>query len=122
MHGFELRAIFRNTPIRAAVEEGSLYPALQRMLLSGWLTGDWTARKKSARALLPPYCRWKEGVAAQTAALCGVTQAIARSCSPLRRPHVDHEAVAETGAPAAAEASDHELAEEMRFHVDCAPR
>jgi PadR family transcriptional regulator PadR len=33
------------------VEEGSLYPALQRLLLEGWIAGDWgrTAENRRAR-------------------------------------------------------------------------
>jgi PadR family transcriptional regulator, regulatory protein PadR len=33
------------------VEEGSLYPALQRMLIKGWLVGEWgrTAENRRAR-------------------------------------------------------------------------
>ena len=33
------------------VEEGSLYPALQRMLMKGWLVGEWgrTAENRRAR-------------------------------------------------------------------------
>src|SRR5438445_12511400 len=75
--------------------------------------------RKSARALLPPYCRWKEGVAAQTAALCArhpghrahpaarlgglmwITKLWRRLAHLLRRRRFDHE-----------------LAEEMRFHVE----
>ncbi len=32
------------------VEEGSLYPALQRMLLKGWITGDWRQTENNRRA------------------------------------------------------------------------
>ena len=32
------------------VEEGSLYPALQRMLIKGWLAGDWRKTKENRRA------------------------------------------------------------------------
>jgi DNA-binding PadR family transcriptional regulator len=33
------------------VEEGSLYPALQRMLIKGWISGEWgrTAENRRAR-------------------------------------------------------------------------
>lgn len=32
------------------VEEGSLYPALQRMLIKGWLTGEWGRTSDNRRA------------------------------------------------------------------------
>ncbi len=32
------------------VEEGSLYPALQRMLLKGWIAGEWRVSKNNRRA------------------------------------------------------------------------
>jgi PadR family transcriptional regulator len=32
------------------VEEGSLYPALQRMLLKGWVTGEWGQTENNRRA------------------------------------------------------------------------
>jgi transcriptional regulator len=52
MHGFE---IAENIQSRSAdvlrVEEGSLYPALQRMLAKDWLTAEWgrTADNRRAR-------------------------------------------------------------------------
>lgn len=32
------------------VEEGSLYPALQRMLIKGWIAGDWRKTPENRRA------------------------------------------------------------------------
>jgi transcriptional regulator len=32
------------------VEEGSLYPALQRMLLKGWVTAEWRQSDRNRRA------------------------------------------------------------------------
>ena len=32
------------------VEEGSLYPALQRMLLKGWVTAEWSQTNNNRRA------------------------------------------------------------------------
>jgi PadR family transcriptional regulator PadR len=32
------------------VEEGSLYPALQRMLIKGWLVGEWGKTPENRRA------------------------------------------------------------------------
>jgi len=34
------------------VEEGSLYPALQRMLVKGWVTADWTQSETGRRVRL----------------------------------------------------------------------
>jgi PadR family transcriptional regulator, regulatory protein PadR len=34
------------------VEEGSLYPALQRMLVKGWVTADWTQSDTGRRVRL----------------------------------------------------------------------
>src|SRR5206468_1581162 len=52
MHGFEIASsIQRTTEEVLQVEEGSLYPALQRMLLKGWLAAEWgvTAGNRRAR-------------------------------------------------------------------------
>jgi DNA-binding PadR family transcriptional regulator len=32
------------------VEEGSLYPALQRLLINGWLNGEWGKTQENRRA------------------------------------------------------------------------
>lgn len=52
MHGFEIaEAIQHTTDNILQVEEGSLYPALQRMLMQGWIAGEWgrTAGNRRAR-------------------------------------------------------------------------
>lgn len=52
MHGYEIaNAIERISEDVLRVEEGSLYPALQRMLLKGWVTAEWgvTAGNRRAR-------------------------------------------------------------------------
>ncbi|HEX4227216.1 MAG TPA: PadR family transcriptional regulator [Bryobacteraceae bacterium] len=52
MHGFEIaNAIQQRSEDILRVDEGSLYPALQRMLLKGWLKGEWgkTAENRRAR-------------------------------------------------------------------------
>lgn len=51
-HGFEIaEAIQQASSAVLQVEEGSLYPALQRLLIKGWLTGEWgrTAENRRAR-------------------------------------------------------------------------
>jgi transcriptional regulator len=52
LHGYEIAtAIERLSEEVLQVEEGSLYPALQRMLLKGWVAGEWgvTAGNRRAR-------------------------------------------------------------------------
>ena len=52
LHGFEIaNAIEQRSAEVLQVEEGSLYPALQRMMVKGWLTAEWgkTAENRRAR-------------------------------------------------------------------------
>src|SRR5215468_8246892 len=52
MHGYEIaNSIQRISSEVLQVEEGSLYPALQRMLVKGWVTARWgtTAGNRRAR-------------------------------------------------------------------------
>ena len=50
-HGFEIAdAIQRGSRDVLRVEEGSLYPALQRMLVKGWIVGDWRHTRENRRA------------------------------------------------------------------------
>ena len=52
LHGFEIaEAIERHSADVLTVEEGSLYPALQRLLVQGWVTAEWgtTAGNRRAR-------------------------------------------------------------------------
>jgi PadR family transcriptional regulator, regulatory protein PadR len=52
MHGYEIaNSIQQISDDILQVEEGSLYPALQRMLLKGWVTAEWgvTAGNRRAR-------------------------------------------------------------------------
>ena len=51
MHGFEIAsAIERLSQEILQVEEGSLYPALQRMLVKGWVTAKWGRTTDNRRA------------------------------------------------------------------------
>ena len=51
LHGFEIaEAIQRTSAEVLQVEEGSLYPALQRMLVKGWLVAEWGKTKENRRA------------------------------------------------------------------------
>ena len=52
LHGFEIAdSIQHNSEDILQVEEGSLYPALQRMLIKGWVAAEWgvTAGNRRAR-------------------------------------------------------------------------
>jgi transcriptional regulator len=52
LHGYALaQAIKQASDELVHVEEGSLYPALQRMLKAGWLSADWglSARQREVR-------------------------------------------------------------------------
>src|SRR4026207_1451445 len=52
LHGFEIAQAIEPTSSGVFfVEEGSLYPALQRMLIKGWIAGEWgrTADNRRAR-------------------------------------------------------------------------
>ena len=50
-HGFEIaEAIERVSTDVLRVEEGSLYPALQRMLVKGWIAGEWGRTDENRRA------------------------------------------------------------------------
>jgi PadR family transcriptional regulator PadR len=43
MHGYEIANSIQHTSDDVIqVEEGSLYPALQRMSIKGWITADWS--------------------------------------------------------------------------------
>src|SRR5918992_147858 len=51
LHGFEIaEAIERTSGNVLRVEEGSLYPALQRMLIKGWLKDEWGRTSENRRA------------------------------------------------------------------------
>lgn len=52
LHGYEIaESIEHYTADILQVEEGSLYPALQRMLIKGWVNAEWgvTAGNRRAR-------------------------------------------------------------------------
>jgi len=52
VHGYEMATFIQQTSDEVLqVEEGSLYPALQRMLIKGWVTAEWgvTAGNRRAR-------------------------------------------------------------------------
>lgn len=51
LHGFEIaESIERTSDSILVVEEGSLYPALQRMLVNGWVSAEWGTTGGNRRA------------------------------------------------------------------------
>lgn len=51
LHGFEIaETIQRMSADVLQVEEGSLYPALQRMLMKGWVSAEWGRTRENRRA------------------------------------------------------------------------
>src|SRR5215472_9580473 len=50
MHGYGIAQHIQQTSEVLQVEEGSLYPALQRMLVRGWVTAEWGQSENNRRA------------------------------------------------------------------------
>src|ERR1700733_1165605 len=51
LHGYEIaESIQRSSDEVLQGEEGSLYPALQRMLIKGWVTAEWGSTAGNRRA------------------------------------------------------------------------
>src|SRR3982750_1199609 len=51
MHGYGIAEYIQQTSDDVLqVEEGSLYPALQRMLVKGWVVAEWGATENNRRA------------------------------------------------------------------------
>ena len=80
MHGFEIaEAIERLSGDILTVEEGSLYPALQRMLAKGWVTAEWGSTAGNRRARYYRLTRaGRKQLEAETATFQRVTGAIAK--------------------------------------------
>src|SRR5689334_14565464 len=84
MHGFEIaNSIFDISESILRVEEGSLYPALQRLLIKGWINGEWGRTGDNRRARY--YVITKSGrkqLATEIEAYRRVSGAIARLLEP----------------------------------------
>src|SRR5579883_2431338 len=51
MHGYGIAQFIQQTSDNVLqVEEGSLYPALQRMLIKGWVVAEWKQSENNRRA------------------------------------------------------------------------
>ena len=85
LHGFEIAdAIERRSRNVLHVEEGSLYPALQRLLAKRWLVGEWgrTADNRRARYYRLTVAGKRE-LAREIAAYRRVSEAIALISRPV---------------------------------------
>ena len=80
LHGFEIaESIERLSGDVLTVEEGSLYPALQRMLARGWVTAEWGSTAGNRRARYYRLTRaGRRQLDAETEQFRRVTGAIAR--------------------------------------------
>ena len=85
MHGFEIADSIQEASVDVLqVEEGSLYPCLQRMLIKGWLKGEWGKTDENRRARY--YSLTPEGrkhLAREMERYVRVSQAIARVLQPV---------------------------------------
>jgi PadR family transcriptional regulator PadR len=85
MHGFEIADSIQKASVDILqVEEGSLYPCLQRMLIKGWLKGEWGKTGENRRARY--YGLTAEGrkqLAREMERYDRVSQAIARVLQPV---------------------------------------
>ena len=51
MHGYAIaRRIKEHSAAALEIEDGSLYPALNRMLVKGWLTSEWGTSENNRKA------------------------------------------------------------------------
>lgn len=84
MHGFEIaESILETSGDVLQVEEGSLYPSLQRLLVKGLLVGDWGKTADNRRARY--YKLTAEGskqLEAEVSEYVRVTRAITRVIQP----------------------------------------
>src|ERR1700733_4808794 len=85
MHGVEIADSIQQASVDVLqVEEGSLYPCLQRMLIKGWLKGEWGKTDENRRARY--YSLTPEGrkhLAREMERYERVIQAIARLLQPV---------------------------------------
>jgi len=84
MHGYGIaQHIHQTSDDVLQVEEGSLYPALQRMLIKGWVVGEWRQSENNRRARfysLTP--KGRNHLAAEIAEFQKVMNAITRVIQP----------------------------------------
>lgn len=84
MHGYGIAQHIQQISTEVLrVEEGSLYPALQRMLVKGWVVGEWRQSENNRRARfysLTP--KGRKQLAAELAEFEKVMSAIRRVIQP----------------------------------------
>jgi PadR family transcriptional regulator PadR len=83
MHGYGIAEQIQQVSEILQVEEGSLYPALQRMLIKGWVTAEWGQSDNNRRARF--YSLTKAGrvqLATEISEFEKVTRAITRVIQP----------------------------------------
>lgn len=84
LHGYGIAQYIRQVSDDVLqVEEGSLYPALQRLQLKGWVTSEWSTTENNRRARY--YRLTPEGrkqLAAESASYRRIVEAIARVMNP----------------------------------------
>jgi PadR family transcriptional regulator len=85
LHGFEIANKIQQVSGNVLqVEEGSLYPALQRMLIKGWLTAEWGKTVENRRARYYRLTRLgKKQLAQQLDRYVRISQAITRIIRPI---------------------------------------
>jgi PadR family transcriptional regulator PadR len=84
MHGYGIAEQIQRVSELLQVEEGSLYPALQRMLIKGWVVAEWGQSENNRRARfykLTPAGR--KQLAAEIAEFESVMRAITRVIQPV---------------------------------------
>lgn len=85
LHGYAIgQAIRESSRNRLAVEDGSLYPALTRMVAKGWLRGHWdqseTKRKARIYRITPSGRKAADRLTAEFLQLVkGITEVLKRS-------------------------------------------
>jgi PadR family transcriptional regulator PadR len=84
LHGYAIAQEIRRASWEVLhIEEGSLYPALQRMLLKGWVTAEWVkvgARREARVYRLTPAGR--KQLAAEVSDFTRAMEAIVRVIQP----------------------------------------
>jgi len=80
LHGYAIAQILRQLSEEILqVEEGSLYPALQRLDLNGWIEGEWGVSSNNRRARFYKLTAGgRKKLASETARYREMTGAIAR--------------------------------------------
>jgi PadR family transcriptional regulator, regulatory protein PadR len=84
LHGYAIAQLLRQlSEDILQVEEGSLYPALQRLELHGWIDGEWGVSSNNRRARFYKLTAGgRRKLASETARYREMTGAIARVMGP----------------------------------------